>query len=51
LVDKIIQGAHPKTLPVEVSQAAQFVINLRTAKQLGITIPPDLLSQADTVIR
>jgi putative ABC transport system substrate-binding protein len=51
LVDKIIQGADPKTLPVEVSQEAQFVINLRTAKQLGITIPPDLLSQADTVIR
>lgn len=51
LVDKIIQGAHPKTLPVEVSQAAQFVINLRTAKQLGITIPPGLLAQADTVIR
>lgn len=51
LVDKIIQGVHPKTLPVEVSQAAQFVINLRTATQLGITIPPDLVSQADTVIR
>jgi ABC-type uncharacterized transport system substrate-binding protein len=51
LVDKIIQGADPKTLPVEVSQQAQFVINLRTATQLGITIPPDLLAQADTVIR
>jgi putative ABC transport system substrate-binding protein len=51
LVDKIIQGAHPKTLPVEVSQETQFVINLRTATQLGLTIPPSLLSQADTVIR
>jgi putative ABC transport system substrate-binding protein len=51
LVDKIIQGAHPQTLPAEVSQEALFVINLRTAKQLGITIPPDLLSQADIIIR
>jgi len=51
LVDKLIQGAHPKTLPVEVSQETRFVINLRTAKQLGITIPPNVISQADTVIR
>jgi putative ABC transport system substrate-binding protein len=51
LVDQIIQGATPKTLPVKVSQKMQFVINLRTAQKLGITIPADLLSQADEVIR
>jgi putative ABC transport system substrate-binding protein len=51
LVDRIIKGAAPKALPVEASHKMHFVINLRTAQRLGLTIPPALLSQADEVIR
>jgi putative ABC transport system substrate-binding protein len=51
LVDQIIKGAKPKALPVKVSQNMRFVINLRAAQKLGITIPPALLSQADEIIR
>ncbi len=50
LVDKIIQGAKPETLPVEVSQQMTFVSNLRTAKLLGLTIPPEVLYQANRLI-
>ena len=51
LVASIMRGAKPEDLPVQVTQQTEFVINLRTAKTLGITIPPTLLSQADKVIR
>ena len=51
LVDKILKGTNPADLPVEVNSKIEFVINLRVAKALGITIPPEILYQADRVLR
>ncbi len=51
LVDKILKGAKPAEIPVEVNSKIEFAINLKTAKQLGITIPPIILYQATKVIR
>ena len=51
LVDKILKGENPGEMPVEVNQKIEFVINLRTAKALGLTIPPGVLYQADRIIR
>ena len=51
LVDKILKGAKPADLPVERTVRTEFVINLTAAKQTGVTIPPELLRQADKVIR
>jgi putative ABC transport system substrate-binding protein len=51
LVDKIFKGVNPADLPVERPTRFEFIVNLKAAKQIGLTLPPNVLVRADRVIK
>jgi putative ABC transport system substrate-binding protein len=51
VIDKVLKGASPATTPFEVITRRQFVVNLKVAKQLGVTIPDGVLKRADRIIQ
>ncbi len=50
-VDKILKGTKPTNIPVEQPMKFEFIVNLKAAKQIGVTVPPSVLAKADKVIK